>query len=82
MIMQTYEANEIHQAVWPINNLVLKNLPHNHTVNIEWKNLADFPELKDGTKFVFKVISNKTYKIPGQNRWNNELVCKILEIVA
>lgn len=74
------EENHVYKATWPIEDKVLRKLPYHHAFNIEWKNIADFPQLKNSGEFMFRVISKKTYKVSNQYRWNNEYVCEIVNV--
>lgn len=76
----TLEENHVYEATWPIEDEILNHLPYHHSFNIEWKNIAKFPQLKNSDKFVFKVISKKTYKVSDQYRWNDEYVCEIVDV--
>ncbi len=75
------EEGQVYEATWPIENEVRHNLPYHHAFNIKWKNITDFPQLKNSDKFVFKVISKKTYKVSTQYRWNDEYVCEIVNLL-
>ncbi len=78
--VQTFEGvleeRHVYAATWPIE----ADLTPKHAFNIEWKNLGDFPEIKKGSIIHFKVVSKKTYKVPNENRWNNEYVLEVLSL--
>jgi hypothetical protein len=56
-------------------------VPFHHAGRVEWNNADSFPLLQQNGRLhlTFRVVS-KTTELMGNNRWNDEYVCEIIEL--
>jgi hypothetical protein len=56
-------------------------VPFHHAGRVEWNNADSFPLLRQNGRLhiTFRVIS-KTTQLMGNNRWNDEYVCEIVDV--
>jgi len=81
----TYVAKARCDARLGLSLAVPAAMPMHYAMRIEWTNLAEFPELRVGTRnsrerqIVFSVLSDDIRQMTA-NRWNRTVRCKILKV--